>query len=504
MSRRRTKSDGVPPRTPVLVGVGQIRQRCDDPQEALEPLALMALAAERAADDAGAPSLLGALDSIRVPHGLWRYANPAAWLRDRFGCPGAQTAWGPIAGSTVQRMLSHGAREIQAGRRDVVLLAAAEAERSKRRAHAAGLPLAWTEQRGEPPDEQFGFDVRDPAFGAWEKRFRPHPPQAFALFENALRHARGESVEVHRARIARLWSRFSHVAAKNPHAWIQQPLSPEEIGTPTETNRLVAFPYTKFLVANMVVDLGAALILCSAEAARRHGVPRERWVFPHAATDVFDTTPTGLRATLHDQAAIGAAGRGCLELAGVEAEQIAHVDLYSCFPAAVQIAAAELGFPQDRDLTVTGGLTFAGGPFNSYVMHALATLAGRLREDPGSHGLSSGIGSYMMKHAFGIYSSEPPAGGFRWEDVTDRARSETVDWDDAWTGEVVVEAFTHLPARGSGDDGEDDHLLAACRIDAGRRTWATTDDASLLEAMQREELCGRRGRVRAGGVLDLL
>jgi acetyl-CoA C-acetyltransferase len=498
-----TSLEALDPRTPVLVGCGQVKQHCDDPRDALEPLALMAEAAERAADDAGSRELLRALDSIRVPHGLWRYSNPAALLRERFGCPAAQTAWGPIAGSTVQRMLSHAACEIREGRRDAVLLVGAEAERSKRRAKSAGIPLEWTQQQGDAPDEDFGFSERDPGFGAWEKRFRPHPPQAFALYENALRHARGESVDAHRARIAALWSRFSLIAAKNPYAWIQEPKSPEEIGTPTETNRLVAFPYTKYLVANMVVDLGAALIVCSVESARRHGVPRERWVFPHAATDVFESTPMGVRATLHDQAAIRAAGRRCLELADAPAERLAHVDLYSCFPAAVQIAAAEIGLPLERDLTVTGGLTFSGGPFNSYVMHALATLMGRLREDPGSLGLSTGIGGYMAKHAWGIYSSEPPAAGFRYEDVTEHARSETVAWDEDYTGEVTVEAFTHMPARDAGDDGEDDHLLAACRIDAGRRTWATTDDPALLEEMQREEIVGRRGRVRPGGVLEL-
>ncbi len=494
----------VDPRTPVLVGCGQIKQRVDDPREAEEPLALMTLAAERAADDAGSPDLLRACDSIRVPHGLWRYSNPAALLRERFGCTGAQTAWGPIAGSTVQRMLSHGANEIVAGERDVILLVAAESERTKRRAKSAGIPLAWTEQEGDAPDEDFGFSERDPGFGDWERRFRPHPPPAFALYENALRHARGETVPDHRARIAGLWSRFSHVAAKNPYAWIQKPMTAEEIGTPTETNRLVAFPYTKFLVSNMVVDLGAALILCSVEAAERHGIPRERWVFPHAATDVFESTPMGVRDTFHDQAAIRAAGRRCLELADTAADQLAHVDLYSCFPAAVQIAAAEVGLSLDRDLTVTGGLTFAGGPFNSYVMHALATLMDRLRADPGSRGLSTGIGGYMAKHAWGVYSSEPPPDGFRYEDVTAHARSKTVVWDEDYTGDVTVETFTHMPARDAGDDGEDDHLLAACRIDEGRRTWATTDDPGLIEAMQREELVGRRGRVRPGSVLELV
>jgi acetyl-CoA C-acetyltransferase len=490
-------------RTPVLVGWGQVKQRCDDPREALEPLALMVEAAQRAADDAGSRALLRALDSIRVPHGLWQYSNPASLLRERFGCAGAQTAWGSIAGSTAQRMLSHAACEIAQGRRDIVLLVGAEAERTKRRAKAAGIPLDWTEQRGDAPDEEFGFSARDPGFGKWEARFRPHPPQAFALFENALRAARGEGVDSHRARIAELWSRFSRVAAENPYAWIQKPMLARVIGVASETNRLIAFPYTKFLVSNMVVDLGAALIVCSAQAAQRHGVPRERWVFPHAATDVFETTPVGVRATLHDQAAIRAAGTRALELAGAHAEQIAHVDLYSCFPSAVQIAAAEIGLPLERDLTVTGGLTFAGGPFNSYVLHSLATLAERLRRDPGSLGVASGIGGYMSKHAWGVYGSEPPAAGFRYEDVTPRAQCETVVWDEDYTGEVTVEAFTHLPARDGGEDGEDDYLLAACRTSAGQRTWATTDDPDLLGIMQRDEIAGRAGRVRPGGVLEL-
>jgi len=488
------------PRTPVLVGCGQVKQRVDDPAQAEEPLALMARAAERAADDAGAPGLLAALDSIRVPRGLWPYPNPAALLRERFGCPGAQTATAPISGSTVQRLVSHAAREIEAGQRDAVLVVGAEIERSKRRARAAGVEIHWTKQGESQPDEDFAGDGLGSGIGTWERRYRPHPPQVFALFENALRAERGESVAAHRRRIAELWAGFSQVAAHNPYAWQREAMSAEALATPSEANRLIAFPYTKFLVSNMVVDLGAALILCSVEAARRHGVPEHKWVFPHAATDVFTTTPLGVRDTLHDQPALGVAGRRALELAGLGPEGVAHVDLYSCFPSAVQIAAAELGFDTGRPLTVTGGLTFAGGPFNSYVLHSIATLAERLRADPGSRGLASGIGGYMAKHAFGIYSTEPPARGFRYEDVSAQAASPRVEWDEAYEGTAVVEAFTHLPGR---DDGEDDFLLAACRIDAARRTWATTEDPALLERMQREELVGRSGRVRAG-TLELL
>ena len=42
---------------------------------------------------------------------------------------------------------------------------------------------------------------------------------------------------------------------------------------------------------------------------------------------------------------------------------------------------------EERDLTVTGGMTFAGGPWNNYVTHGVATMVGVLREDPGDLGL---------------------------------------------------------------------------------------------------------------------
>jgi acetyl-CoA C-acetyltransferase len=375
----------IDPRTPVLVGCGQVKQRCDDPRDAQEPLALMAEAAERAADDAGSRALLRALDSIRVPHGLWQYSNPAALLRERFECAGAQTASGSIAGSTVQRMLAHAA------------------SRSPR---AAATWSCWSVPRPSAPSAA----RTPPAFRSTGPSSTATDPTRSSAIRRATRASasgkrasgrtrrrRSRCSRTHCAtRAARrsmrtapasrqLWSRFSQVAARNPYAWIQKPMSADEIGTPSEVNRLISFPYTKYLVSNMVVDLGAALLLCSAEAARRHGIPESRWIFPHACTDVFETTPLGVRASLHDQAAIRAAGRRALELAGTAPEQVAHVDLYSCFPAAVQIAAAEVGIPADRDLTVTGGLTFSGGPFNSYVMHSLATLVLRLARRSRQH-----------------------------------------------------------------------------------------------------------------------
>ena len=80
------------------------------------------------------------------------------------------------------------------------------------------------------------------------------------------------------------------------------------------------------------------------------------------------------RDNLYSSPAIRIAGRRALELAGVEVADLARVDVYSCFPSAVQVAVNELGLDDQKPLTITGGLTFGGGPLNNYVMHSIARM----------------------------------------------------------------------------------------------------------------------------------
>ena len=82
------------------------------------------------------------------------------------------------------------------------------------------------------------------------------------------------------------------------------------------------------------------MIVASVERARDLGIPTDRWVFPWAGTDAHDHWFVSNRWDLASSPAIGIAGQACLELAGVGVDDLAHVDLYSCFPSAVQIAAA--------------------------------------------------------------------------------------------------------------------------------------------------------------------
>ncbi len=480
------------PRTPVIVGQAQLEQRAPDPGDAREPLDLMQAAVRAAAEDAGVPSLLARADSLRVIRGVWPYRNPARVLAERIGAPGAETVGTGYGGNMVQSTLNHAASAIFAGQRDVVVIAGAETGHSQARARAAGTRPAYADAPGEP-DLVLGPDEPMSHLAELARGIR-QPIQLYPVFENALRAARRESIPDHLVRISELWARFSAVAAANPHAWIRKAHTPEEVRTPGPANRMISFPYPKLMNSNSRVDQGAALLLCSLETARRAGIREDRLVYPWAGTDAHDHYFVSNRDDLHSSPAIRIAGRRVLELAGIAAADLDHVDLYSCFPSAVQVAAAELGLALERPLTVTGGLTFGGGPLNDYVLHSIARMVEVLRADPGSLGLVTANGGFLTKHAFGVYSTEPPPRAWRHEDLQAEVdctprREAAVEAE----GAVAIESYTVMY-----DDSGPKVGHAACLLEDGRRTWANTTDADLLGAMTREEFCGRRARVTGG------
>ncbi len=486
-----------PPRTPVLVGVAQVEQRTDDPSEAQEPLELMIRAVTEAADDAGSRELLRQAQAVRVIRGMWPYGDPGRAVAERVGCTGARTGITPYGGNFVQVTVNQTAREILAGELDVAILTGAECGRTQARARKAGTRPSWTEDGGTP-DEQIGRDA--PMVHDAEKALRiVRPIQVYPIFENALRYAHGESLEEQQIRISELWASFNAVACENPHAWIREPMTAEEIRTPSPRNRMVSFPYPKLMNSNSNVDQGAALILCSLEKARALGIPEDRCVYPYVGTEAHDTYFVSNRDSLHRSPAIRIAGRRALELAGVEAADLAHLDVYSCFPVAVQVAAEEIGLPADRPWTVTGGLTFGGGPLNNYVMHGIARMAEVLRADRGSKGLCTANGGYLTKHAFGVYSTTPPETPYQFQDVQAEVDAlPTRELDQGARGEATIESYTVMYTDDVPTVGH-----AACRLPDGRRAWANVPDTDLAAAMTREEFCGRACELDGEGTLTV-
>jgi acetyl-CoA C-acetyltransferase len=486
-------------RTPVLVGSGQFLHRAEGLVDALDPVALMCEAIRLAATDAGLPSVPSA-DSLRVVSLLsWRYGNPAHVIAEQLGLSPRELAYTTNGGNSPQSLVNATAQEIVAGSVDLAILTGGEAWRTRMRARKQGAELNWPKAPAESHPRILGEELvmNHPSEIA---RQIVMPVQVYPMFETAVRAAAGEGVDEHQVKVSELWATFSAVAAANPNAWIREAKSAEEIRTPAPTNRMVGHPYPKYMNSNNDVDMAAALIMCSVETARRLGVPKNRWVFPHSGTDCHEHQFISNRFSFSETPAIELGGRTAMELAGADIDDIDLVDLYSCFPSAVQLGAQSLGLSLDRQLTRTGGLAFAGGPWNNYVMHAIATMMDDLRARPGEKGLVWANGGYTTKHAFGVYSTDPPANGFRHaypQDVIDAMpRRELAEPADA-AGATTIEAYTVMHSR----EGQPEKAIATCILDDGRRAWGTSEDTDLAAAMCEGEWVGRSVTLDADGTL---
>ncbi|HEY3238728.1 MAG TPA: hypothetical protein VGL92_04115 [Acidimicrobiia bacterium] len=503
---------------PVVVGVGEISQRPGaDP--VLDPLQLMAEAARRAeADSSARRSLLRSVEVVAVANILsWRHPDPGTALAQHLGLPDVRTSLlSTISGTSPQFLLNELAADVACGRLSVALVTGCEAMYSRRPGAltSAGRPGdppgRWAEPVWEgagPPATMVGDAT--PGSGPFEAAHQAAiPTQVYPLFETALRTAADRGVQEHQRRVAELWAEFSEVAASRPEAWSRQRFAPEEILEGPD-NRMVTFPYTKRMCANLNVDQAAAIILCSTEAARAAGVPDEAMVHLHAGADAHDHYLITERWSLAESPAIAAVTADVLGASGRTVDDVARFDLYSCFPSAVQVAMDALGLKgreggDERPLTVTGGLSFHGGPGNNYVAHSVAAMAEACRADPGSLGLVTGVGWFLTKHSAGLWSSEPPRVGYRRLDpAATQARVDATprrEPSGPWAGPATVEATAVTFDR---DGGPVLGVVAALTPD-GCRALANCHDPAVLTTMTTEEWAGRHVQLATDGTTNTL
>ena len=409
------------PNTPVLIGVGQVVDHWDgsDPATAPSPQSLMQRACETALADTGAADAVrNAIDVIAVvrhfadsapgmvPQGTGGCDKPPLGLAQRIGVTPDRAIYSIVGGQSPQALVTEFAAAIHAGQARCVLLAGSEAIAAAKTAARGGIKLDWNEAiDGTMEDRGLGPMLLDRhelknGLGA--------PILTYPLFEHALRARLGRSRAEHLAAMSDLWAGFSTVAATNPYAQFPKAMRADYLGQPSGSNYPVADPYLKWHVAQDAVNQGAAVILTSVGQAKAFAVPRSQWIFLHGSGEAMDK-PVSLRADLSRSRAIEVALHGALASAGKTSADIAHYDIYSCFPVAVLLAAEALGIDwRTTPLTLTGGLPFSGGAGNNYSMHGIAAMAERLRGDRGSYGLVLANGGFLSKEAVGIYSTAAP------------------------------------------------------------------------------------------------
>lgn len=475
------------PRLPVLVGLGAA-------SDAAPVVDLMTEAVRAAAADAGAPGLLGAVDCLAVPQGTWSLTDPARTVARRIGSPRARTLRFDV-GVSQQEMINHALAAVAAGEHDTVVVVGGEARRWLR---SGGTE---TDEEGQPPD---GVIDRPADFVApieLAAGIVLPPVQQYALIENALAAARQLTQDEQRGEIAALWARYNLVAGHNPDAAFGAPRTADEIATPGPRNRPLAHPYNVWHASQWTVDQSSALLICSAERAAEAGVPPDRWLFPHAALHCSEAVTLTARHELSAWPAMAVLGRAAEHHTGRPLRELGLAEVYSCFPAAVRVQQRELGLDPAGTPTLTGGMTFAGGPFNHFVLQSLLTLGRRLRDEPAELGLITTVSGMLSKPGLALWSASPPASGRAplLADLADEAVAATevvpvVETPPGAPTPATVASFT--VTYGGAEGLEPVRTAIVADLPDGVRTAATCEDAETARLAVAEGLTGRAVEVK--------
>ena len=479
---------------PVLIGVGQSLSQWDGqnlgksgPVGAPSPLSLMTDASKAALADTGAPGIAAAIDTIAVvrifedsvgraahPHG--HNTNLPGTLARDTGTQPARLIYETVGGQSPQALVNEFARRVHEGEIDAVLISGSEANRASKGARKHGVEINWTDG-ADAPYEDRGMG---PMMLSREeiKHGLIAPAYFYGLFENAIAAREGRTRSGHRRAMAELFQPFSAIAAKNKYAQFPVEHDVAFLSAPSRENYEYADPYLKWFIAQDAVNQGAAAILVSSSKADALGVPEDKRVYIHGGGDAGDDL-ISLRPVLDRSWAMDTAVSRALAQAGKAQADIAHLDLYSCFPSAVFSGAAALGLDWKTDkraLTLTGGLPFFGGPGNNYSLHGIAEMVATLRKNKGAFGLVLANGGWMTKEAAGVYSAARPKA---FTPAEPAAKAKTQVEVAILAGEAKLETFTVT----HGKDGPDRGIIFA-RFADGRRAIANNADAATLAILR--------------------
>jgi acetyl-CoA C-acetyltransferase len=465
-------------RIPVIVGVGEIVDRPKEISEGLEPLTLLEQALRRAEADSGAKLLheTGSLDVVNFLS--WRYRDPEKLLAKRLGVSPAHCYYGPVGGESPIRYLHEAAQRIARGECEVAAVCGAEAQSTATKAERAKVAPPWT---------PFAHDVEEPKRGAAFQKplavklgvFRPIT--VYPLYESATSAHWGQTPREALAESGALWSTYASVASENPNSWLKKSFTSDDITTPTPENRLIAWPYTKLMVANPTVNMGGAVLLTSLAKARAAGLPEDKLVYPIGGASAEEPRDYLIRDQFYESHPQNAVLKAVMELVGGDGKQFDAIELYSCFPCVPKMARRTLGLGADVQPTVTGGLTFFGAPLNTYMTHAACAMVRKVR-DGAKLGLLYGQGGFVTKHHGLVLSREAPREVIKQatsvQAEADRNKRAVPEFLTEANGKGKVEAFTVIYR----NNGEAEHGVVMLRTEDDRRTLgriSAGDEATL-------------------------
>lgn len=409
-----------PIRRAVLAGLGEARN--DASVWLTNAVALMVDAATAAL--AGVQEgLRSRIDMVCATVGSDDSPDPAGAVATALDLPGSRTMVATI-GVPQQRLVTNAILAVQSGESDAVLVLGGEAKASSLTARRNGLdpPLVPQGPGADQTLEPSGELIADAEVAAslWD------PVTQYALIDSALaRHERRSPSEL-LDDVSVLWARFAAVAAAKPHAeFAGPPHTATDLAETTEENRLLAFPYNKWHSTQWAIDHAAALLVCAEDVALSVGLKPDALAHPHVALDSSWGLSLSRRAEPHRWPAMELMGQLAEEHLGRPVGDVDLLELYSCFPAAVRVQQHALGLPLDGTPTVTGGMAFAGGPFNHFTYMATVELARRLLAGEADQVALTTVSGMLTKGGLMVWGREPHPDGPLVADVGMRAEALT-------------------------------------------------------------------------------
>ena len=492
----------IDPRTPVIIGVAQKTVHKGE-QPGPEPLVAWDEVSRAAARDAGIPeSALQSINALSLTDCMsWAYDDGIRRLAEKLGANPKMREQGKPSGTSGQTLLAKLAEKIRGGQADLALLAGGECLATVKHYLKLGQTPPWSFQNQNSHANDFDLLAHQhPDEGAAGLLDGVGAVYNFAMRDISRRAHLGIAPDVYRRQLGETLAAMTNVAASNPDAWFRTARTADFLITPREDNRWVTYPYTKHMVANIEVDISGAILIASEAKADELGVPREKRVYPWSSAYAEDPVYIAVRNNLWKADGMEIAAQAALKGAGVTMRDVSYVDIYSCFASAVNFARDALGisdWPGDK-ITVTGGLAYGGGPASSYMLTSIPKMVERLREDPKTFGVITGVGMMMSNHVFAVYSAKAPGPNVR---PVDNARLQaSVDAipqrkiDGRYVGPATITTYTVMYDRA----GAISHGAAICDLPTGDRAYVRIFDKDLLREAERTEFVGRPVTIKPG------
>jgi acetyl-CoA C-acetyltransferase len=469
---------------PVLIGLSTLQQKGSF-EDLDEALVLMEKVTLEAIEDTGAPEIKKYIDEIQIPKGYWAYRDPGKWIAERHGFSKAKTSVTKI-GVLQQNLINSACRKIINGEARASLIVGGEARFKMIQAFREGVDFNETELNQNPNNyikakEELYVPEELDALGMMAVGY-------YAILESAMRHKTKKTLKEHEIFLGKYYEKFSKIASTNSHAWNQNIFSSEEIRIPSEKNQRIAYPYNKLHNSSWNVNQASALILTSEEIANTLNVPKSKRVYPLVSSETNHMIGVIQRPNLTSPVGLKLAADYLIEKAVSNQVIPSLYELYSCFPIAVQLFAGALNIPENKNKTITGGMPFAGGPLNNYMLHSTVQMLMKIRDKTDEIGLITCVSGMMTKQALAIWGKDPMM-DFESMDVTPEAEKLEipVPMSELKQGNAKIIGCTTLYEKLNPSKA-----IFYAEDSQGHRLVLTSTDNEIINKVEKEECVGKK------------